>query len=156
MTRVVLLYSPSASPAVRAALVARGWAVQLVSSLAEGKAALGGAAVDLVILDDPSWAQAKEMIAMLDAGPKPVPRLWVSSLPEAPAHSGRLGVDALLLDPSDVDGIAAQAERFIEPRMARASTTPLFAAGSSPAVRTVPRAARGSGEWDDESTGEWP
>lgn len=112
----MLLYSPSASPAVRAALTARGWAVQLVSTLAEGKQALGAAAVDLVILDDPSWAQAKEMIAML----------------------------------------AAQAERFIEPRLARASTTPLFASGSSPAVRTAPRAARGSGEWDDESTGEWP
>ena len=52
--------------------------------------------------------------------------------------------------------LAAQAERFIEPRLARASTTPLFASGSSPAVRTAPRAARGSGEWDDESTGEWP
>lgn len=156
MARVVLLYSPSASPAVRAALTARGWAVQLVSTLAEGRDALGAAAVDLVILDDPSWAQAKEMIAMLDAGPKPVPRLWVSSLPEAPAHSGRLGVDALLLDPTDIDGIAAQAERFIEPRMVRASTTPLFATGSSPAVRAAPRAARGSGEWDDESTGEWP
>ena len=141
---------------MRAALTARGWAVTLVSTLAEGKQALGAAGIDLVILDDPSWAQAKEMIAMLDAGPRPVPRLWVSSLPEAPAHSGRLGVDALLLDPQDIDGIAAQAERFIEPRMARASTTPLFASGSSPAVRATPRAARGSGEWDDESTGEWP
>ena len=79
MARVVLLYSPSASPAVRAALTARGWAVTLVSTLAEGKQALGAAGIDLVILDDPSWAQAKEMIAMLDAGPRPVPRLWVSS-----------------------------------------------------------------------------
>lgn len=158
MPRCVLLYSPTGSASVRAALVERGWAVRSAATLAEGRAAIGDGTIDLVIMDDPSWVQARELIAMLDASPALVPRMWVSSLPEAPAHSGKLGIDALLLDPRDVDGIANQVERFFEPRHQRSGTHPLFAAGSSPAVKPPPaRAARGStGPWDDEPTGEWP
>lgn len=138
---------------MRSALAERGWAVRTVATLAEGRSVLGQDAVDLVILDDPSWAQAREMIAMLDASPTPVPRVWVSSWPEAPGHSGKLGVDALLLDPTDVDAVAAQAERFMMPRARRASTASLFASGSSPAV---PAAPPRRGDFEDESTGEWP
>ena len=158
VSRVVLLYASTASTSVQNALVDRGWAVRTVTTLAEGKAAISLGAIDLVVMDDPSWAEARELVAMLDASPALVPRLWVSSWPEAPSHSVKLGIDALLLDPTDVDGIANQAERFFEPRLARANTSQLFAAGSSPSVRATPsRTARGSGTpWDDEYTGEWP
>ncbi|MBK9031418.1 MAG: hypothetical protein IPL61_08785 [Myxococcales bacterium] len=157
MARVVLLYSPNGAAPMQAALVARGWAVRTAATLAEGRAAIGDGTIDLVVMDDPSWVQARELIAMLDASPALVPRLWVSSWPEAPVHSGKLGIDALLLDPRDLDGIATQVARFFEPRHSRSGTHPLFAAGSSPSVKaTAPRAARGSGTWDDETTGEWP
>jgi hypothetical protein len=146
VARVVLLYSPSASPAVRAALTARGWAVQLVSTLAEGKQALGAAGIDLSSrrpLLGPGQGDDR------DAGRRPEAGAAVGVvLPEAPAHLA--WASTRLLDPQDVDVSP------LRPRLARASTTPLFASGSSPAVRATPRAARGSGEWDDESTGEWP
>jgi hypothetical protein len=70
-----------------------------------------------------------------------VPRLWLSTWPEAPVHSGRLGVDALVLDPTDVDAIAEHADRVLAPRPRRTSTGNLFAVGSSPSL--VPPKPRG-------------
>ncbi len=140
MVRQVLLYSPNPASTVGRALIERGWSVQVAATAAECAAALAGSRVELVILDDPPLGAAKDVVAMLDAGAA-VPRLWLSTWPEAPVHSGRLGVDALVLDPTDVDAIAEHAERVLAPRPRRTSTGNLFAVGSSPSlVPPKPRA----------------
>ncbi|MEZ4400987.1 MAG: hypothetical protein R3B06_13255 [Kofleriaceae bacterium] len=151
MARVVLLYSPASTSTatVSHALTERGWLVQSAATLAECQEALAGGTIDLAVLDDPSWAQARELVQMLEAGPAAVPRVWVSSWPEAPAHSAKLGVDALMLDPTDVDGIALHLERLKPATRTRSTTGSRWALGSSPALH--PMAPR---DFDDEPTGE--
>lgn len=134
MVRSVLLYSPEPDSAVAVALIARGWAVQVATTSDAVEAALAAGGIELVVLDDPPLPAAKDVVALVDACDCVPARLWLSTWPEAPIHSGRLGVDALVLDPSDVDAIVEHADRILAPRPRRRSTGSLFALGSSPGL----------------------
>ncbi len=123
--------------------------------------------VDLVILDDPSWEQTKGAVVALDAALESVPRIWVSSWPDAPRQSGKLGVDALLINPDDVNELVARVVQLLSPRSSpqRLGTTSLLALGSNPAL---PRRANGTAPFEtvprppvedlpqwDEATDAW-
>ena len=111
----------------------------------------------------------------MDASPDPVPRIWLSSLPEAPANSGKLGVDELLLAPVDSDKLIDRIELLLSPRAVTSSgihrafplgsqlqwnppTPPPPPAVVDPAATLAPRQGRPrtDGGWDEESTGNWP
>lgn len=159
------------------ALEARGWSVVRTSS-AHGLATMMKARTfDLVVLDDPSFDLVKFAVTAMDAMDAPVPRIWVSSLPEAPGESARLGVDALLLVPVDASRLADHVAALLEPRVhSRSGSHPTFPLGSQlstpaglvplpaplPAQETTvglrPRSMRQrtDGGWEEESTGNWP
>ena len=166
---VILLYAPRLREGedYQRALEAHGYEVVRAGSVQGLTRHVQDGGVDLVILDDPSWAQTRGAIAALDAALESVPRIWVSSWPEAPAQSGKLGVDALLIDPDDVEELVARVQQLLAPRSThRASTSQqLFALGSNPALprRTtapapIPDDVLASVEdpprWDDE-TDSW-
>lgn len=134
MVRSVLLYSPDPNSGVPDALAALGWQVRVASTPSQVAALLAAGPTELVVLDDPSLPAATDVVALIDASEQVPARLWLSTWPEAPIHSGRLGVDALVLDPRDVEAIAEHAERILAPRPRRRSTGTLFAVGSSPSL----------------------
>ncbi len=128
--------------------------------------------IDLVVLDDPPWELARFALTAMDASPEPIPRVWMSSLPEAPGHSAKLGVDALLLAPVEPERLVGQIESLLSPRTPTGGSHPSFPLGSTltsvtPNPPTAPgpttigllprkRRARTDGGWEEESTGNWP
>jgi hypothetical protein len=159
------------------ALEARGWTVVRAGSARSFSALLEARAVDLVVLDDPTFELVKFAVTAMDAMPDPVARIWVSSRPEAPGESARLGIDALLLAPVDPQRLGDHAAALLEPRAQSSSGShPTFPLGSqlsttppgghlvapAPAQETTvglrPRSMRPrtDGGWEEESTGNWP
>lgn len=100
LTPTVLLYSPrtrgDSDVDYQAALEQAGYLVVRSATVSGCIAHLGRA--DAVVLDDPPWELMRALIATLDAGPLPIPRIWVSSWSMAPALAGKLGIEALLLE----------------------------------------------------------
>lgn len=185
-TVTILLFAPRpAACGLGALLEGEGWRVVLATS-ARGFAQLMKAEpVDLVILDDPPWELARFALSALEAAEDLVPRVWLSSLPEAPGHSGKLGVDALFLAPVDPRRVIDRARALLLPRAPSSSGShrffplgsnpeleavmpmpmpvppPVTSAGPSARETTVglaPRRGRprSDGGWDEESTGNWP
>lgn len=162
----------------QAVLEARGWTVVRAGSPRSFGALLQARAVDLVVLDDPTFELVKFAVTAMDAMPDPVARIWVSSRPEAPGESARLGVDALLLAPVDPQRLADHAAALLEPRAHSSSGShPTFPLGSQvsttpPGGLAIPTPAptqdthvgvrprsvrpRTDGGWEEESTGNWP
>lgn len=154
------------------ALEREGWEVVRAATARGFAAMMKARTVDLVVLDDPPWEMACFAVTAMDASPEPVPRIWLSSLPEAPASSGKLGVDALLLAPVDSDKLIDRIETLLSPRATTNSgihrafplgsqvqwnpPTPPPAAGPTESIVARKGRARTDGGWDEESTGNWP
>ncbi len=115
-TPTVLLYSPRARGEVdyQAAIEDAGYRVVRCSTIAGCEPYLDGGA-DLVLLDDPPWELARTLVIALDAARLPVARIWVSSWSRAPALAGKLGVDALLLEPRDIAAVVERVRRALTP-----------------------------------------
>jgi DNA-binding NarL/FixJ family response regulator len=170
----ILLFSPRLRDEhdLQVVLEEKGWQVVRAASARGFAAMMKARPVDLVVLDDPPWELARFAMTAMDASPDPVPRIWLSSLPEAPGHSGKLGVDALLLAPVDKDKLVDQIETLLFPRAASSSGShPTFPLGSQllfnpptpppadgPTATLAPRKGRQKtdGGWEEESTGNWP
>lgn len=173
----ILLFAPRLHDATdyQAMLEARGWSVVRAASARSLAVLMKARTVDLVVLDDPPWDLARFAVTALDAMSEPVPRIWLSSLPEAPGHSAKLGVDALLLVPFDSALLVDHVSVLLHPRMASSSgSQPQFPLGSQPSLPATPiglspspfpettvglrprRQRTDGGGWDEESTGNWP
>ncbi|HUQ02022.1 MAG TPA: hypothetical protein VM261_05965 [Kofleriaceae bacterium] len=173
-TVTILLFSPRLRDEhdLQVALESKGWEVVRAASARGFAAMMKARPVNLVVLDDPPWDMARFAMTAMDASPDPVPRIWLSSLPEAPANSGKLGVDELLLAPIDSDKLIDRIEMLLNPRAATSSgihrafplgsqlqwnppTPPPVAA---PTATLTPRKGRQKtdGGWEEESTGNWP
>ena len=154
----VLLYSPHAEPAVDyvAALEDVGYRVVRSATVAGCAPHLDGGA-DLILLDDPPWELARSLVAALDAAPLPLPLIWISSWSSAPAMAGKLGVDALMLEPRDVAAVVEQVRRTLTPLRPDTDAIITRRLGSHRA-ETVPELhPRTSGDkFDDESSDSWP
>jgi hypothetical protein len=139
---MIVLYAPKlrGGEDYQRPLEAQGYEVVRAGSVQSLARHVQDGGVDLVILDDPSWEQTKGAVAALDSTLESVPRIWVSSWPEAPRQSGKLGVDALLIDPEDIPGLVARVSQLLSPRSApgRATSASLFALGSSPSLSRFP------------------
>ncbi len=173
-TVTILLFSPRLRDErdLQGVLEEQGWDVVRAASARSFAALMKARPVDLVVLDDPPWELTRFAITALDASPDPVPRIWLSSLPEAPVHSGKLGVDALLLAPADSDKLVDRIEALLSPRAASSSGVQrAFPLGSQllfnpptpppapdPIATLSPRAGRPSTDnvWEEESTGNFP
>lgn len=169
----ILLFAPRLRDEhdLQLALEAKGWDVVRAASARGFAAMMKARPVDLVVLDDPPWEMARFAMTAMDASPDPVPRIWLSSLPEAPANSGKLGVDELLLAPVDAETLIDRIEALLNPRAATNSgihrafplgsqvhwnpPTPPPPAG--PTATITARKGRPSTDgWDEESTGNFP
>jgi hypothetical protein len=142
---MILLYAPRLREGedYQRPLEAQGYEVVRAGSVQSLTRHLQDGGVDLVILDDPSWEQTRGAVAALDSALESVPRIWVSSWPEAPRQSGKLGVDALLIDPDDVGELVGRVTQLLSPRSSpgRVATSHLLALGSSPILpRRLPQA----------------
>ncbi len=184
-TLTILLFAPRLRDDLghQQVLERRGWTVVRASSPRSFSTLLEARPVDLVVLDDPTYELVKFAVTAMDAMPDPVPRIWVSSRPEAPVESARLGIDALLLAPVDHKRLADHAAALLEPRVHSTSGShPVFPLGSQltsapplgahvipgqtppppPTTETAvglrPRSMRPrtDGGWEEESTGNWP
>ena len=136
---MILLYAPRLREGedFQGALEAHGYEVVRAGSVQSLARHVQDGGVDLVILDDPTWEQTKGAVAALDAALESVPRIWVSSWPEAPAQSVKLGVDALLIDLYDVDALVTRVNDLLRPRSSSGragSSGPLLAIGSNPSL----------------------
>ncbi len=156
LTPTVLLYSPRPQGEVdyQMALEAAGFRV-LRSATVAGCAAHLDAGIELVVLDDPPWELARGLVALLDVTPLPTPRIWVSSSSAAPSRAGKLGVDALLLDPRDIDAVVEQVRRTLLSWLPATEQVPMRRPGSLRAETSRelhPRPDR----FDDESSDSWP
>jgi DNA-binding NtrC family response regulator len=174
----ILLFAPRLRDDLdlQAAFEDEGWHVTRAASARGFAAMLKARPADLVVLDDPPWEMARFALTAMDASNETVPRVWLSSLPEAPVHSGKLGVEALLLAPVDVTRVVDTIAALLAPRSASSSGSHrFFPLGSTlntsnaptpepaplPGPTTIglaPRRgrARTDGGWDEESTGNWP
>lgn len=154
MTRTVLLYSPRPPAALdyERPLAANGWRVVRSTTVA-GCVAWIEAGVDVAVLDDPPWELCRGVVAALDAGSRTVPRIWVSSWSSAPSLAGKLGVDALLLDPRDVGAVVAEVARLLAGTPPVATILPLPRAGSRRATTTPELHPRNDREHDDDADG---
>jgi DNA-binding NarL/FixJ family response regulator len=170
----ILLFSPRLRDEhdLQLVLESKGWQVVRAASARGFAAMMKARPVDLVVLDDPPREMTRFAMTALDASPEPVPRIWLSSDPEAPASSGKLGVDALLLAPVDHDKLVDHIEMLLFPRSAASSGShPAFPLGSQllfnpptpppavgPTATLAPRKGRQKtdGGWEEESTGNWP
>jgi hypothetical protein len=176
----ILLFAPRLRDGTdyEAVLASRGWCVERAATPRSFTALLKARPVDLVVLDDPAFELVRFAVTAMDAMEDPVPRIWVSSLTEAPGESARLGVDALLLVPVDAVRLADHAAALLQPRAHSSSGShPTFPLGSQlgtpiPHGLTPPPPAppsetsiglrprslrqRTDGGWEEESTGNWP
>ncbi len=174
----ILLFAPRLRDGtdLQGVLEAEGWTVVRAASARGFAAMMKARHVDLVVLDDPPWELARFAVTAMDGAADPVPRIWLSSLPEAPGHSARLGVDALLLAPIDKPKLVDQVQALLSTRGSMASgshpTFPLGSTLTTPVPTLAPVAtpagdtsvglrprkgrARTDGSWEEESTGNWP
>lgn len=146
------------------ALRERGFEVVRAASTRSLARQLRDAPVELVLLDC-GTSDTERAIEVLEASGCAVPRLWVSSSPDAPVRSGHFGVDALLIDPDDVVAVIASVARFLAPHGAIESAHPFMADGTNPPGGRA-RSPRGTGpvrdhgdrdpssSWD-EPTSDW-
>ena len=156
LTPTVLLYSPRPQGDIdyQMALEAAGFRVVRSATVA-GCAKHLEEGIELVVLDDPPWELARGLVALLDVTPLPTPRIWVSSSSEAPTRAGKLGVDALLLEPRDIAAVVAQVRRTLVSWSPATEQVPMRRAGSRRAETSRelhPRPDRS----DDESSDSWP
>ena len=143
---IVLLFATSLRTGAdyESALRERGYEVLRAASTRSLERWLRDAKVALVVLDC-GTNDSERAIRVLNSAAGSVPRLWVSSSPDAPAQSGRLGVTALLIDPDDVVAVVASVARFLAPRGPVERSHPFLADGTNPA-RTIGRPRpRGTG-----------
>jgi len=162
---VVLLYASALRTGAdfEPALRERGFEVMRAASVRSLERILRDTPVHLVLLDC-GTSDTERAIPAIESTGSSVPRLWVSSSPDAPKRSGHLGVDALLIDPDDVLGVIDSVERFLMPHGKVERPHPFLADGTHP-----PRARpRGTGpvaerkerdrdpsaSWDDP-TSDW-
>lgn len=164
---VVLLFAPSLRTGAdyESALRNRGYEVVRASSTRSLERWLRDAKVALVLLDC-GTSDTERAIRVLNSAAGSVPRVWVSSSPDAPARSGHFGVTALLIDPDDVIAVIASVERFLAPRGPIERPHPFLADGTNPpGARTRPRGTGPvpepsaterdpSASWDDP-TSDW-
>jgi DNA-binding response OmpR family regulator len=162
---VVLLFASSMRTGAdyESALRERGFEVVRAASTRSLERQLRDVPIDLVLLDS-GTSETQRAIQVLEASGCSVPRLWVSSSPDAPVRSGHFGVDALLIDPDDVVAVIARVERFLTPRGAVEAAHPFMADGTNPPRArprgTGPVADKGERErepstsWDDP-TSDW-
>lgn len=173
-TVTILLLSPRLRDEhdLQLTLERQGWEVVRAASARGFAAMMKARSVDLVVFDDPPWEMARFAVTAMDASPEPVPRIWLSSLPEAPANSGKLGVDALLLAPIDSEKLIDHIETLLNPRAATNSgihrafplgsqvqwNPPTPPPAAAPVETIAPRKGRlkTDGGWEEESTGNWP
>lgn len=173
-TVTILLFAPRLRDQhdLQHALESKGWNVVRAASTRGFAAMMKARPVDLVVLDDPPWEMARFAMTAMDASPDPVPRIWLSSLPEAPANSGKLGVDELLIAPVDNDKLFDRIEWLLNPRAATSSgihrafplgsqvhwNPPTPPPAAAPTETITPRKGRlkTDGGWEEESTGNWP
>lgn len=160
---VVLLYASALRTGAdfEPALRERGFEVLRAASVRSLERYLRDAPVSLVLLDC-GTSDTERAIPVIEASGSSVPRLWVSSSPDAPQRSGHLGVDALLIDPDDVVGVVDSVERFLTPRGSVERPHPFLADGTNP-PRPRPRGTGPVGDknerdasssWDDP-TSDW-
>ena len=154
-TPTVLLYAPGGEREVdyQAALEDAGYRVVRSSTIAGCEPYLDGGA-DLILLHDPPWELARTLVAALDRAPLPVARIWVSSWSRAPALAGKLGVDALLLEPRDVAAVVERVGRALVPAHRDADVPPPWR-GLRRAEHTAPEALAYRGaldRFDDETS----
>jgi DNA-binding response OmpR family regulator len=165
---LVLLFTPTTRVGAdfENAFRARGYGVVRASTARSLSQLADDHRIKVVVLDCSECRALERAVEVLDGARSSVPRIWVSSSSDAPARSGGLGIDALLIDPDDVAGIVASVERFLRPR--RATTAPpvrfeLASGTNAPRARTRgtgPVTARRSptedpsGSWDDP-TSDW-
>ena len=157
----ILLFSPRLRDEhdLQVALESKGWTVVRAASARGFAAMMKARPVDLVVLDDPPWEMARFAMTAMDASPDPVPRIWLSSLPEAPANSGKLGVDALLLEPRDVDGVVAQVRRTLATARPPTEQLPIVPRAGNRRAPTVPELHPSSGRldrFDEDTSDSWP
>ncbi len=165
----ILLFSPTVRVGgdFETALRARGFEVVRAASTRSLVRHLDAGGIHLVVLDSASWHDTARAVQTLDDARLSVPRIWVSASSDAPARSGHMGIDALLIDPDDVAAIVASVERFLAPHLqpGESASRVIFAGGTHP-PRARPRgtgpvaaaaADRSDGEsstWDDP-TSDW-
>jgi len=96
------------------ALRARGHAVLEVSEVAAAVERAREGGIDAVVLDslDPSRS-ARALLDSLARLPEPPPLILVSSSPQAPELSARLGAAAFVPKPSSPDDIVAAVDRVV-------------------------------------------
>jgi DNA-binding response OmpR family regulator len=170
----ILLFAPRLRDEhdLQLALERKGWTVVRAASARGFAAMMKARPVDLVVLDDPPWELARFAMSAMDASPDPVPRIWLSSLPEAPANSGKLGVDELLLAPVEADKLCDRVEALLNPRAVSSSgihrafplgsqlqwSPPTPPPAATPTASITGRKMRQTtdGGWEEESTGNWP
>lgn len=123
MSPTILLFSPRVrgEPDLQTALEGQGWNVVRAASPRSFSTMLTSRPVDLVVFDDPPWDLVEHAISTLDTVSEPVPRLWLSSAPEAPGQSGRLGIDALLLSPVEHGKLVDHIGALLAPHTASSS-----------------------------------
>jgi DNA-binding response OmpR family regulator len=170
----ILLFAPRLRDEhdLQLALERKGWNVVRAASARGFAAMMKARPVDLVVLDDPPWEMARFAMTAMDASPDPVPRIWLSSLPEAPGNSGKMGVDELLLAPVDSDKLIDRIESLLSPRAVTSSgihrafplgsqlqwnpPTPPPAAAPTATITGRKMRQKTDGGWEEESTGNWP
>lgn len=158
---VVLLYASTLRTGAdyEPALLDAGYEVVRAATTRSVERGLRDAAVELVLLDC-GTSDAERATRVLNSIGRPVPRIWVSSSPDAPMRSGHLGVTALLIDPDDVTAVMASVARFLAPRAPIERAHPFMADGTNPPGRTRPRGTGPvvetdpSPSWDDP-TSDW-
>lgn len=163
---VVLLFATSLRTGAdyESALRERGYEVLRAASTRSLERWLRDAKVSLVLLDC-GTSDTERAIRVLNSAAGAVPRVWVSSSPDAPARSGHFGVTALLIDPDDVVAVIASVERFLAPRGPVERPHPFLADGTNPpGARARPRGTGPVAEpaadrdpstsWDDP-TSDW-
>ncbi|HUQ08526.1 MAG TPA: hypothetical protein VM261_38810 [Kofleriaceae bacterium] len=166
---VVLLYASTLrtgadyEPALRDA----GYEVMRAATTRSVERCLRDAPVELVLLDC-ATSDAERATRVLNSLGRSMPRVWVSSSPDAPMRSGHLGVDVLLIDPDDVVAVMASVTRFLTPRAPVERPHGFMADGTNPArgrprgtgpvraaiARAQPSERDPSASWDDP-TSDW-
>jgi hypothetical protein len=138
---IVLLFASSLRTGAdyEPALRERGYEVVRAASTRSVERIVRDARIELVVLDC-GTSEAERAIRVLNSLGRSVPRVWVSSSPDAPRQSGHFGVDVLLIDPDDVVAVITSVERILAPRGRVERPHPFMADGTNPAgARVRPR-----------------
>lgn len=114
MSTVLLLQSdPALGETWRIGLESSGHTVVVVTRTLEGVDQVRGGGIDIVIIDSLEWgAELEEMVAAMERLPDSPPLVLVSSSPNAPEISARIGAAAFLAKPCSAEELHEAVHRF--------------------------------------------